>query len=303
MLLSRHGKKPVFKIMTLLPVALGAALSACGGGGPGDDTREPRGVLARVYNYVTDTNGTTTSTRDGIWQRPGSAITFTTPDGGQVDTTGCDLAEETVIDTSSGVEVKRAINPDPTLDSRCFVKVVDSAGNTLPDQCLISAGLTRYTSRLGAFEVMFINNTTEDQQIEIQAYGVNIRIQNAATGAEVWNMEQDNADYQDLLAEVANLFAAKDDTGCSKITAITDGKSLPPSALFGATGSAYKTTLFAANTFTHAFYWNGKDQDGVDVPAGNYIAYFDIKLNDTTTGQVWPTPNPVSFTIADAVTP
>lgn len=284
--LSVHSTSKLIGIV--VPLGLCTLLVACGGGEREPDPRAARGIVVKDYGFVSDSSGNVGRVKDGVWQRPAVVIEAVTTVGDQTDITTCDFTYPT--DTMLG----------STVDSTCFVTGTSAIG----DECLISSGSSRYSGRLGYFTVEFINNSTSVyQNLLLDGYGVNLRIVNAA-GADVWNLAQDSADYQDILAEAGNLFAAEGGAECAgKIRAGSSGDTLTSLAYFGTAGEPVSYVLTppteGAVTLSLSFAWDGKDALGNDVPAGTYTAYFDVTTTDADTGELWETPAPLTFTISD----
>lgn len=289
------------KPLSVLTVALAA--TAVGGCGNDRDVaqRPERGVVAKVYALQTRTDGQLVFSGTTSWKRPGATLTEVEPNGQpQVDITACDYDYDANRVNEGTDDDRLDYVRGSDIDSLCFAPGGDD--NELND-CGITTGLTRYTSMLGAFDVTLINNSiTKTQNMAINGIGINVRIENAA-GAEVWNMQNDNLDYQDLVSEAGNLLAADRGDECvGKIIASVDTRSMRGVRFFGTPGAPYTFALSPANAddFTYRVYWNGKDSNGNDVPAGSYSAHFDITVIDTDTDEQWEAPAAVEFTIADA---
>lgn len=291
MSISRFPQVSITLLPLLAVMSTGAVLSGCGSD-RGPDTRVERAVVVRDFAVLEDADGNRYKAKDAVWQRPVIAIDPLVTKGDQTDTTECDLPI-----LSSTTTVLAA-----DIDSTCFVSGKDSEEKTVGYACSVDAGVSRYSSVLGAFEVVFINNSTKkEQHMSIDGIGVNIHIENAA-GAEVWNYTQDSLDYQDWLSEASNLLASEGGDACETIAAISDGTSLPTAvARFGTPGRPALYTLSPANSedMIFNFVWNGKDADGNDVPAGTYTARFEMTVTDTDTGQLWESPEPLTFEIKD----
>lgn len=289
------------KPLTVLTVAL-AAVAAGGCGKDRDQAdRAERGVEVKIYGLQTRTDGALLRSTTTEWKRPGATVLETEPNGlPQEDVTTCDYTY-TRTDSDTDPYVLGA-----DIDSICNVTGLT---DRTEDDCEISTGATRYTSMLGEFEVFIVNNSTsKTQNMAIEGMGVNIEIRNAAGGV-VWSLVNDNLDYQDLLAEANNLLAAEGGDACAgRIEAGADSRSLPGFSRFGSPGAPFVYSLTPANSedMTLRFFWNGKDSNGNDVPAGTYTAHFDITITDTDTitetdpGTQWESPAPIEFTISDA---
>lgn len=280
--------RPRFASRKLLPLAV-ATLSATLLGGCGDDKEEPvrveRAVVVKAYGIVKTSDTTGVPVKDQPWQRPGIPNATVTPTGEQVESTTCA--------TSSGNNTEDTVLA-ADIDSTCFI---------LETGCRVSTGASRYASRLGALEAIFVNNSiTKTQEMAVEGVGVDFTILNES-GAEVYNFTRDNLDYQDWISEAANLRAADATDVCKGkfISAFSTGESLPASAPFIPPGETFNLTLVPASSdaLRYIFYWDGKDNTGADVPQGTYTAHFDIKVTDTTTNMQWEDPEPVSFVIRD----
>jgi hypothetical protein len=289
---------PAIKPLSVLSIALAAAV--IGGCNERDvEPRAERGVVAKIFALQSRDDGEFVVNGTTEWKRPGATTAQVEAQGTpQVDITTCDFDYQTL---DSDTTDSKSYVPGPTLDSLCYVTAFGSESTA--DDCQINTGSTRYTSMLGGFTVNLINNSTrKTQHMSFEGMGINIRIVNAE-GAEVWNMEQDNLDYQDLVAEAANLYAAEGGDACrGKIFARSDSQSLASSSYFGTAGDPILFDLTPGNSqdFSRRFSWNGKDSEGNDVPAGTYTAHIDITVTDTDTGDTWESPAPIEFTIADA---
>lgn len=280
MLFSRPPFKATHLRIVVVPVLLAATLGGCGGERD-EDTRLPRAVLVTDFAYSQDSNKTIFLSRDGVWQRPAAAIEQVTPTD-VPDITTCDHTYPTT---------DPATVLGPTVDSACSVI-----------SCKVTSGLSRYTTVLGGFSIMFINNSTKNpQNMAIEGVGVNIHISNSA-GAEVWNYTRDNLDYKDWIDESSYLLASMGGDACrTKIQALSAGYSIPTAVRFGTEGYPYSYTLSPANSedMVMTFGWDGKDSSGNDVPAGDYTAHFEMTVTDTDTGTTWESPADLSFSIAD----
>lgn len=279
--------------MAVVMAATGG-LSGCGKGKK-EDTRQERAVIVKVYGAGTDKYGNATMIRDGVWKRPGNAVTAVTPTDGLSGSTSCD---QPYLESGQVLPVDQ--------DSLCYVTGY-SNGTKVGTACTVYAGVTQYSSLLGTFQVEFINNSTKKtQNLLLDDMGINIRIFSvAADGSEVevWNLTRDNLDYQDWQDEIGHLTTEDSGNTCKLIAATSDSLSLPSAVVFDNTGEGYKTTLPPAYTYTLTFKWDGRYGDhrvhGDPVPAGTYKAYFDVSLKDGDTNIAWENPEPVVFTVAD----
>jgi hypothetical protein len=286
---------PAIKPLSVLSIALAAAV--IGGCNERDvEPRAERGVVAKVFSLD--------SAKRTEWKRPGVTLEKVEAHGlPQVDITTCDYdyqSWDNRIHENEEDDAKSFV-PGPDIDSVCFVTV----GNDDPsDDCIISYGQSRYEAMLGGFEINLINGSTrKTQHMAIDGIGFNVVIKDAGGGV-VWDMVADNLDYLDLVAESANLLAADGGDACPGNIKVANGSSDSFSGLryFGVLGAPYLYALSPANSedFYHRVYWNGKDSEGNDVPAGTYTAHIDITVTDTDTGDTWESPAPIEFTIADA---
>lgn len=286
------SRVPVIAIKPLpvLAAMLSAALLSGCGDDRGEDTRVDRAVVVKVSGARTDANGNLFKIRNEVWQRP--AVTVTPVLKKVEESILCDVTSTAT--TELGADK----------DSSCAITGLNSDGTaTVATPCSVNAGKSRYTSVLGYFDAIFINNSTSlEQKMSIEGMAINVTIVNSIQ-AEVFNFTRDNVDYQDWLSEVANLRINDIGDTCAKqgIYAISDGVSTPAAAYLGTFDLPYTLTLTQANSedFRLTFAWDGKDATGNDVPAGTYTAHFDITVKDSTTNEYWEDPAPLTFTIAD----
>ncbi len=266
------------KPLPILAAMLSAALLTGCGEDRAEDTRVERAVVVKYAAARNDGNGNLLLLANEPWQRPAVALTHTLLKADE--STNCDLAKN-----------ENATELAADKDSTCFVT-----------GCYVSTGVSQYSSVLGSFSVVFINNSTQKtQEMAIDGVGVNIIIRNAS-GADVFNFTSDNRDYQDWLNEATNLYTADVNTTCKDgISGRSDGTTLPEGAFLGTPGKPVNVDLSPANSqaLRYRFTWDGKDAAGNDVPAGTYTAYFEITVTDRTTDLSWEDPAPLTFTIAD----
>lgn len=264
------------KPLPILAAMLSAALLTGCGEDRAEDTRVERAVVVKYAAARNDGNGNLLLLANELWQRPAVALTHTLLKFNE--STACDISSSTT---------ELAADKDST----CSVT-----------GCSVHTGVSQYSTVLGSFSVVFINNSTQKtQEMAIDGVGVNIIIRNAS-GADVFNFTSDNRDYQDWLNEATNLYTADVNTTCKDgIWGKSDGTTLPDLAFFGTPGKPINLSLSPANSqlLRYRFTWDGKDASGNDVPAGTYTAYFEITVTDRTTGLSWEDPAPLTFTIAD----
>ncbi|CBL46617.1 Hypothetical protein HDN1F_30340 [gamma proteobacterium HdN1] len=287
-----HAPRSSLSLLSLaLALTAPMALVACGGG-DGDkkvSAGPERGVVVQTFGASKDRRGNLYLRRDGIWQRPGMENSLPEAKGDQVDSELCDQpapATGTVLTAD--------------LDSMCFVTGFDANGKQVGGPCLVSSGISRNRYALGAFNVLFVNNSTHNpQNVGIQGLGYNVRILNS-NNETVWNLVEDQPDYLDWVREIENLKVADVSGTCATVSTISDARSLPGRAVFNLKGDYFSGTIEPAETLEMNIKWDGNDRNGIAVPAGEYTAVFEVSVVDTDTGGLWAAPAPVKFTIADA---
>jgi len=278
------------KPLPILAAMLSAVLLSGCGDDREEDTRVDRAVVVKVSGARTDGNGNLFRIRNETWQRP--AVTVTPVLEKVEESVLCDVT--TTATTELGADK----------DSSCAITGLNNDGSArVAPECSVNAGKSRYTSVLGYFDVIFINNSTSlEQMMLIEGMAVNVTIVNSA-GAVVFDFTRDNLDYQDWLSEAANLRLNDVSQVCAEqgLFARSDGVSTPVAVYLGSFDIPYSFTLTPANSedLVYTLAWDGKDAAGNDVTAGTYTAHFDITVKDATTQEYWEDPEPLTFTIAD----